>query len=315
MSPVRIGDRPGHHRHPGGGLRRDAGAPIADAYRPVPVPAPPARAGSRRTPTAVVDLGAARRCAELVTERRRPQAITAAGLDNEGETVVAWDADTLRAAGAGDRVVVPAQRADRRAAAGDGRRASACASWPARRSTRTSRRPRSPGCSRTTPTCRPPPAPARPVRHARRLRARPPGRRRPHRPSTAARTQLQATRRAGHVGSRAVRDLRRRPGTAAADRPVDRRSRDARGPAAARDAGRPDSRAGRPRLRPAGRRPRRPTAPACFCSPTPARDPADPGRAAAHRGLDHRRRRPPTPSTAECSRPVRPSTGCATRWA
>ena len=90
--------------------------------------------------------------AELLADA--PGEVVACGLDHQGESVLAWDAETgaplspdRRLAG---QALAGGARPPRRRRAGDPGAAAAC------RSTPTSRPPSSPGCSSTTRPCRPP---------------------------------------------------------------------------------------------------------------------------------------------------------------
>ena len=67
--------------------------PVADAYREVPTHHP--RAGWVEKDAEAVVASVAEALAEVAGQVGRHR-VTAVGLDNEGETVVAWDARTLR---------------------------------------------------------------------------------------------------------------------------------------------------------------------------------------------------------------------------
>ena len=92
MSPVRIGIDQGTT-----GTRvvafDETLSVVADAYRPVPSHHPHPGWVEKDADAVVTSVQEA--VAELVTSVGA-RAISATGLDNEGETVVAWDADTLR---------------------------------------------------------------------------------------------------------------------------------------------------------------------------------------------------------------------------
>ena len=181
-------DRPGHDRHPGGGVRRTLHV-VTDAYRPVPSHHPHPGWVEKDAEAVITSVRDA--VAEVVASVGA-EAITAAGLDNEGETVVAWDAHTLRPLAP---AMVWSCRRSEQSSSGcvpKGSR-SGCARWPAPRSSRTSRPRRSPGCSKTSPAVQA--AAAAGPRALRTLDAYVLARLGDGartEPSTAARTQLQA---------------------------------------------------------------------------------------------------------------------------
>ena len=178
--------RRGHHRRQGGALRRAAAARRA---RPAATrsTATRSRAGSSRT---------ARRCSRRWSRRSprcstdAPGEVVACGLDHQGESVLAWDAESGEPLS--PIVVWQDKRSqevlDRLADREDGgpEARAGC------RSTPTSRPPSSPGCSSTTRRSQGPRGRHPAHGHRRLLPLRPPRRRLRHRRRRpASRTQLQ----------------------------------------------------------------------------------------------------------------------------
>ena len=304
--------RRGHHRRQGGALRRASCSRSREARRDKvnrhPQPGWVEQDGEEVL-AAVVEA-----VAELLADA--PGEVVACGLDHQGESVLAWDAESgepltpdRRLAGqalaGGAR---PAGRATRRRS----RRRAGC------RSTPTSPPPSSPGCSSTTTAVQ-----RRPRRrhaadgHGRLVPLRPPRRRLRHRRLDRVAHPAAAHRRAG-LRPRALRALRRPARGPARGARHRRRARHAEPPELAGRAARSAARPSTSRRRspapgascPAGSRP--PTAPACSCSPTSAtrsREPA--GGLLPTVAWTHRRAHSSTRSTAASSPPGRCSSGSA----
>ena len=128
--------RPGHHEHAaagGRGRRRPRSATPSATASTTRGPA-----GSSTTRWSCWPMSAP--VPRLPGRRRR------SGLDNQGESCLAWDGADRRAAVAGDRLAGQPHRRGHRAAACRRCRGPDASSGPACRSTPTSRPPSSPGC-------------------------------------------------------------------------------------------------------------------------------------------------------------------------
>ena len=280
-------DRPGHHRHPGGGLRRVAGRSLADAYRPVPVP--PSPPGWVEKDAEAVVASVPRRWPRWwpgsAPRRSRPSVSTTKARRW-------WPGTPTRCE--------PWRRRSCGRAGAASRSSSGCAPTASSERVRElAGTPLDPYFSSTKITwLLENNAAVQAAAAAGRARfgtldaylLRAPRRRRPHRAVHRRPHPAAGDRRSRALGSRAVPDLRRRPRTLPPIGRLDRRSGGDRGSAAASDAGGPDRRPRRARLHRPGDAKATYGTGVFLLANAGARRPGRPRRAAPDGGLDDGRR-------------------------